>query len=567
MSDFNIEKELTKLPTSPGVYLMHKADGEVIYVGKAKNLKNRVKQYFSSSYKKTTKIEQMVMNIDYFEYIVVDNELESLILESNLIKEYRPRYNTLLKDDKNYPYIKLTVDEDYPRVFMVHRKSKDKALYFGPYMSGGIVKEALDYIKENYKLRLCKMDLSKPKKSATKTCLYYHLDMCSAPCVNRDKSEYWKEVNEIKDFLGGNIKDIVKELEKKMTECSAEERYEEAALYRDKISIINEITEKQKIDSREEFDKDIIGMYRDRGIAVIQIFEVRDGNIIDRNSNILNIDDSDTDSEIISSFIKQYYNETFFLPREIWIPCDIEEKELFNEWLSRDKIKCKIVVPKRGEKDKLVKLASLNAKIQYDQRVAKYIREEKELQVAYDDLKKMTGLDSITRLESFDISNTSGVLNVASMVVWEGKGFKKNDYRKFRLRTVDGPDDYASMREVLVRRIERFVKDDIKFNNLPSIFLIDGGRGQVHVVEEVLKEYNLDVPVMGMVKDDDHNTRGLVYNDIEIDLRDYKELFKLITKIQDETHRFAIEYHRSLRSKEMVAHDVEKEKRKKEKNV
>ncbi|MBQ7743896.1 MAG: excinuclease ABC subunit UvrC [Lachnospiraceae bacterium] len=567
MSDFNIEKELTKLPTSPGVYLMHKADGEVIYVGKAKNLKNRVKQYFSSSYKKTTKIEQMVMNIDYFEYIVVDNELESLILESNLIKEYRPRYNTLLKDDKNYPYIKLTVDEDYPRVFMVHRKSKDKALYFGPYMSGGIVKEALDYIKENYKLRLCKMDLSKPKKSATKTCLYYHLDMCSAPCVNRDKSEYWKEVNEIKDFLGGNIKDIVKELEKKMTECSAEERYEEAALYRDKISIINEITEKQKIDSREEFDKDIIGMYRDRGIAVIQIFEVRDGNIIDRNSNILNIDDSDTDSEIISSFIKQYYNETFFLPREIWIPCDIEEKELFNEWLSRDKIKCKIVVPKRGEKDKLVKLASLNAKIQYDQRVAKYIKEEKELQVAYDDLKKMTGLDSITRLESFDISNTSGVLNVASMVVWEGKGFKKNDYRKFRLRTVDGPDDYASMREVLVRRIERFVKDDIKFNNLPSIFLIDGGRGQVHVAIDVLKEYNLDVPVMGMVKDDDHNTRGLVYNDIEIDLRDYKELFKLITKIQDETHRFAIEYHRSLRSKEMVAHDVEKEKRKKEKNV
>lgn len=567
MSDFNIEKELSKLPTSPGVYLMHKADGEVIYVGKAKNLKNRVKQYFSSSYKKTTKIEQMVMNIDYFEYIVVDNELESLILESNLIKEYRPRYNTLLKDDKNYPYIKLTVDEDYPRVFMVHRKSKDKALYFGPYMSGGIVKEALDYIKENYKLRLCKMDLSKPKKSATKTCLYYHLDMCSAPCVNRDKSEYWKEVNEIKDFLGGNIKDIVKELEKKMTECSAEERYEEAALYRDKISIINEITEKQKIDSREEFDKDIIGMYRDRGIAVIQIFEVRDGNIIDRNSNILNIDDSDTDSEIISSFIKQYYNETFFLPREIWIPCDIEEKELFDEWLSRDRIKCKIVVPKRGEKDKLVKLASLNAKIQYDQRVAKYIREEKELQVAYDDLKKMTGLDSITRLESFDISNTSGVLNVASMVVWEGKGFKKNDYRKFRLRTVDGPDDYASMREVLVRRIERFVKDDIKFNNLPSIFLIDGGRGQVHVAEEVLKEYNLDVPVMGMVKDDDHNTRGLVYNDIEIDLRDYKELFKLITKIQDETHRFAIEYHRSLRSKEMVAHDVEKKKRKKEKNV
>ena len=347
-----------------------------------------------------------------------------------------------------------------------------------------------------------------------------------------------------------------------MKELSFKEKYEEAAVYRDKIKIINEITEKQKIDSREEFDKDIIGMYRDKNIAVIQIFEVRDGNIIDRNNNIVNIDENDTDSDIISSFIKQYYNETYFLPKEIWIPCDIEERELFNKWLSRDKKKCKLINPKRGEKDKLIKLATLNAKIQYDQRVAKYIREEKELVTAYDDLKKMTGLDEIIRLESFDISNTSGVLSVASMVVWEGKGFKKNDYRKFRLKTIDGPDDYGSIREVLIRRIERFVKDDIKFGSLPSIFLIDGGKGQVNVAEEVLKEYSLDIPVMGMVKDDDHRTRGLVYNDVEIDLNNYKELFKLITKIQDETHRFAIEYHRSLRSKEMIAHEkVSKNKR------
>ena len=303
---------------------------------------------------------------------------------------------------------------------------------------------------------------------------------------------------------------------------------------------------------KEEFDKDIVGMYREKDIAMIQIFEVRDGNIIDRNNNIVNIDEKDTDSEVISSFIKQYYNETFFLPRAIWLPCDIEEEELFDKWLSRSKKKCRLVSPKRGEKDKLVKLASLNAKIQYDQRVAKYAREEKELSVAYDDLKKMTGLDNIYRLESFDISNTSGVLNVASMVVWEGKGFKKNDYRKFRLKTVEGPDDYNALREVLTRRIERFVKDDVKFNNLPSIFLIDGGKGQVNVVEEVLKEYKLDVPVMGMIKDDSHRTRGLIYNNVEIDLKDYKELFKLITKIQDETHRFAIEYHRSLRSKEMI---------------
>lgn len=562
MSDFNIENELKKLPNSPGVYLMHKFDGEVIYVGKAKNLKNRVKQYFSDSYHKTSKIEQMVSNIDYFEYVVVDNELESLILESNFIKEYRPRYNTLLKDDKNYPYIKITTDEAFPRVFMVHRKSKDKATYFGPYMSGGIVKEALDYIKENYKLRLCKLDLSNPKKSKHKTCLYYHLKMCSAPCINRDNDSYMKEVNEVKDFLSGNTKGIIKELEQKMKDCSDNENYEEAAIYRDKIITINDITEKQKIDSKEEFDKDIVGMYREKDIAMIQIFEVRDGNIIDRNTNIVNIDEDDTDSEIISSFIKQYYNETFFLPKEIWVPVELEEKELFDEWLSRDKKKCKIVSPKKGSKDKLVKLASLNAKIQYDQKVAKYVREEKELAIAYDDLKKITGVDEINRLESYDISNTSGVLNVASMVVWEGKGFKKNDYRKFKIKTVTGPDDYASMTEVITRRIERFVNEDAKFNKLPSIFLIDGGLGQVNVVEEVLNKYQIDIPAIGMVKDDNHRTRGLVYNGVEIDLHGYKELFKFITKIQDETHRFAIEYHRSLRSKEMLSCEKEKKQKK-----
>ena len=563
MSEFNIETELKRLPTSPGVYLMHKADGEVIYVGKAKNLKNRVKQYFSDSYKKTSKIQQMVSNIDRFEYIVVDNELESLILESNFIKEYRPRYNTLLKDDKNYPYIKLTTDETFPRVFMVHRKGKDKATYFGPYMSSGIIKEALDYIKENYKLRLCKLDLDNEKKTSYKTCLYYHLNMCSAPCINKDENTYMKEVKEVKDFLSGNTRGIIKELEIKMHKYSDNNEFEEAAKYRDKIRTINEITEKQKIDSKEEFDKDIVGMYRDKDIAMIQIFEVRDGNIIDRNTNILNIDVNDSDSEVISSFIKQYYNETFFLPKEIWLPCEIDEKELYDEWLSRDKKKCKLIIPKKGDKDKLVKLASLNAKIQYDQKVAKYVREEKDLSIAYDDLKKMTGINDIKRLESYDISNTSGVLNVASMVVWEGKGFKKNDYRKFRIKSLDGPDDYGSMNEVIHRRIERYEKDDAKFNSLPSIFLIDGGLGQVNVVEGVLKEYNIDIPDMGMVKDDSHRTRGLIYNGIEIDLNDYRELFKLITKIQDETHRFAIEYHRSLRTKEMLSSCIKEKKQKK----
>lgn len=557
-----IKKLLETLPTSPGVYLMHKKDGEVIYVGKAKNLKNRVNQYFRDSYKKTSKIEQMVQNISFFEYIVVDNELESLILESNLIKEYRPRYNTLLKDDKNYPYIKITTDEEYPRVFMVHRKGRDKATYFGPYISAGVIKEVLSYIKENYKLRLCKQTIDKSKKQSYKTCLYYHLNMCVAPCINKDDCEYKKQVEEVKKLLNGDTKDIIKDLTDKMKDLSDDNKFEEAAKYRDKIYTINEITEKQKIDSKEEFDKDILGLYRDKDIAMIQIFEVRDGNIIDRNNNILHIDEKDTDSEILSSFIKQYYNETYFLPKEIWLPIEIEEKELFDKWLSRDRKKCKLIFPKRGEKDKLVKLASLNAKIQYDQRVAKYVREEKELAIAYDDLKKMTGLDEIKRFESYDISNTAGVLSVASMVVWEGKGFKKNDYRKFKLKTVDGPDDYASLAEVMTRRIERFMIDDSKFNSLPSIFLIDGGHGQVKVVEEVLNKYKIDIPVMGMVKDDNHRTRGLIYNGVEIDLHDYKELFKFITKIQDETHRFAIEYHRSLRSKEMVSCTKEKKQKK-----
>lgn len=563
MSDFNIENELKKLPTSPGVYLMHKHDGEVIYVGKAKNLSNRVKQYFQKTRTRTSKIEQMIQNIDYFEYIVVDNELESLILESNFIKEYRPRYNTLLKDDKNYPYIKLTTDEPYPRVFMVHRKGRDKATYFGPYMSMGIVKDALSYIKENYKLRLCKLNIAKDKKKNNyRTCLYYHLNMCAAPCVNKADAKYNKEVSEVKKFLNGDVKDIIATLTKTMAKLSENEKYEEAAKVRDKINTINEIVERQKIDSKEAFDKDILGMYRKNDIAMIQIFEVRDGNIIDRNTNILNIDENDTDEEVLTSFIKQYYNETYFLPKEIWLPCEIDDKELFDKWLSREKKKCKLVFPKKGEKDKLVKLASLNAKIQYDQKVAKYVREEKELSIAYDDLKKMTGLDSIERLESYDISNTAGALNVASMVVWENNRFKKNDYRKFKLKTVTGPDDYACMEEVLTRRIERYVKEDSKFINLPSIFLMDGGLGQVNVALKVLNKYNIDIPVMGMVKDDNHKTRGLVYDGVVIDLNDHKELFKLMTKIQDETHRFAIEYHRSLRSKEMLSCTKEKKQKK-----
>lgn len=568
MEGFIIEEELKKLPTSPGVYIMHKYDGEVIYVGKAKNLKNRVRQYFNQSYKKTNKILQMVSNIDYFEYIVVDNELESLILESNFIKEYRPRYNTLLKDDKNYPYIKLTVNENYPRVFFVHKKQKDNARYFGPYKSAFVIKQVLELIKDTYKLRTCSSKISEemigfddindiPKVDSNnrrKECLYYHIGMCLAPCINKNiKNEYDKNVKDVIDFLNGNNKQIIDELTQKMNEASNNEDYEKAIVYRDRINSILEISEKQKIDQRTINDKDIVGMYREKNTAVIQIFEIRDGNIVDRSVHLLNIDENDLDSDIVESFIKQYYNEPYFLPKEIWLPIDLSDNDLIEKWLNRNNDKkIKIVVPKIGQNDKLVKLASTNAKIQWNQRAKKYEKDTKEIDIAYDVLKKMTGLESINRLESYDISNTAGSINVASMVVFMDYNFKKNEYRKFRIKTVEGSDDYKSMEEVIERRLKRFLNEDDKFNDLPNIFLIDGGLGQVHVVEKVLKTYNIDIPVMGMVKDDNHRTRALVYNDVELDLSKYRELFKLITNIQDETHRFAIEFHKSLRSKEQI---------------
>lgn len=570
--NFNIPEELKKLPQKPGVYIMHKEDDEVIYVGKAKNLKNRVRQYFSKSYKRTTKIEQMISHINYFEYIVVDNELESLILESNLIKEYRPRYNTLLKDDKNYPYIKVTIDEDYPRVFFVHKKNKDKAMYFGPYKTSKTIYSILDYIKKNYQIRNCKIsirddnlkkdyleDKSIPivntsDNGSRKECLYYHLKMCLAPCIKNDvKEQYGKQIKEICSFLNGNLDTVINKLKIEMNQYAEAQNFENAIKCRDKINSIYELEERQKIDQKKDNDIDIIGMYCKEKIAVIQIFEVRDGNIIDRNVHMIDIDEKDIESDIMLSFIKQYYNEPYFLPSQIWIPVEIEEKALIEKWLSNNgKHSVKIVIPKIGQNDKLVKLATQNAKIQWMQRSKKFEKNKELVEVAINTLKKITGETSIDRLESYDISNTAGSINVASMVVFENGNFNKKDYRKFKIKTVLGPDDYGSMREVLDRRIKRYIESDSKFSRLPDIFLIDGGMGQVNVVKSVLGEYNIDKIVMGMVKDDKHRTRALVYDDMEIDLKKYKELFTLITKIQDETHRFAIEYHKHLRSKEQI---------------
>ena len=432
MEGFIIKEELKKLPTNAGVYMMHKKGGEIIYVGKAKNLRNRVRQYFNDNYKKLNKIKQMVNNIDYFEYIVVDNELESLILEANVIKEYRPRYNTLLKDDKNYPYIKLTVDEEYPRAFFVHRKNKDKSKYFGPYKSAYIAKQLLDFINYAYKLRVCRMPInsnSNKSNSKKKECLYYHLNMCFAPCINKNiKQEYLSDVKDVEEFLNGKYDNAINKLKNLMENASKKNDFEKAIIYRDKITAIKEIDEKQKIEQNNIDDKDIIGLYHDDNTALIQIFEVRDGRIIDRNVNFLAIDENDTDEFIYESFIKQYYYKSYFIPNKIVISKELENKQLIEDFLSTDSNKSiKIITPKTGSNEKLVELANMNAKIQWNQRIKTHIKEKNDIDFAYEDLKKITGLDNINRFESYDISNTAGSMNVASMVVFEGYNFKKNN--------------------------------------------------------------------------------------------------------------------------------------------
>ncbi|MCQ2609787.1 MAG: excinuclease ABC subunit UvrC, partial [Lachnospiraceae bacterium] len=442
-----------------------------------------------------------------------------------------------------------------------YRKYDDDCKYFGPYKSKLSVNYVLEFVKKNYKIRTCNKNektfisdnTDKTRSKLRKECLYYHIGMCLAPCIRDDvKNEYDDNIKEVTKLLSGNIKPVIDGLKEKMLKLSNEEKFEECMDIRDKIYSIEDISTKQKIDAKTDTNTDVIGIYKEGNVALIQVFEIREGKIVDRFVNILNIDKEDEDIDIILSFIKQYYNETYFLPSEIVLPCDIgEEKALIEKWLNRDNRK-KVLLTENGGTDKkgLVKLANMNAKIQFAERVAKYKKDEKDIIEAKDTLKKITGLDVCERFESFDISNTQGAYNVASLVVYDGFNFKKNDYRKFRIKSFEGADDYGAMREVIERRISHAVeKKEKKYWRLPDIFLIDGGLGQVNVVLEVLKKYDIDVPVMGMVKDDNHRTRGLVYQDMEIDLHDYKELFKLITKIQDETHRFAIEYHKSLRSK------------------
>lgn len=555
---FNIEEELKKLPGSPGVYLMHNAKDEIIYVGKAISLKNRVRQYFRKSTVKTAKIEQMVSNISYFEYIVTDSELEALILECNLIKKHRPRYNTMLKDDKSYPYIKVT-NEDFPRILFSRDMKKDKNRYFGPYTSAGAVKDTIELLRKIYHVRTCNRSLPKDIGNG-RPCLNYHIHQCDAPCMGYIGSdEYKASVKEAVKFLDGNYVEVLKMLEKKMYDASEKMEFEQAAEYRDLLNNVKAIAQKQKITSDEFMDRDIIAFAEEGFDAVVQVFFVRNGKLLGREHFHMTTAPMETGAQILSSFIKQYYSGTPFVPKELFTSCEIDEAELLEQWLTTKRgAKVRIFNPKKGEKEKLVELAAKNAEMVLSQDKEKIKREEERTLGAVKSIFDMLSLPERNnyRIEAYDISNTSGLQSVGSMIVYENGRPKRNDFRKFKIKTVVGPDDYASMREVLTRRFTHGTNEQDEqfnsFNRLPDLIMMDGGRGQVNIALEVLDELKINIPVCGMVKDDHHNTRGLYYNNVELPIDTHSESFHLITRIQDEAHRFAIEFHRSLRGKNQV---------------
>ena len=556
---FHIEEELKKLPAKPGVYLMHDEKDQIIYVGKAISLKNRVRQYFQASRNKGAKIEQMVTHIRRFEYIVTDSELEALVLECNLIKEHRPKYNTMLMDDKGYPFIKVTTNEAYPRIMLAREMKKDKAKYFGPYTSAAAVKDTIDLIRKLYQIRSCNRNLPKDM-GKERPCLNYHIKQCKAPCQNYiSEEEYRKSIDEALRFLNGHYDSVLKDLEQKMKDASENMEFEKAIEYRELLNSVKQIAQKQKItDSRGE-DRDILAVAKDAEDAVVQVFFIRGGRLIGRDHFFLRNAAEDSKSAILESFIKQFYAGTPFIPSELMLQEEIGDRDIIEQWLSKKKEqRVHIRVPKKGEKEKLVELASTNAALVLNTDKERLKREEGRTIGAVKEIEKLLGLSGIVRMEAFDISNTSGFASVGSMVVYEKGKPKRNDYRKFKIKSVQGPDDYASMEEVLTRRfchgLEELENGDEmgSFTTFPDLILMDGGRGQVNIALQVLEKLDLHIPVCGMVKDDSHRTRGLYYNNVEIPIDRHSEGFKLITRIQDEAHRFAIEFHRKLRSQGQV---------------
>ena len=548
---FDIEEELKKLPGRPGVYIMHDSSDEIIYVGKAISLKNRVRQYFQSSRNHTAKIKQMVSNVARFEYIITDSELEALVLECNLIKLHRPRYNTMLKDDKTYPFIKVTVADEFPRIMSTRQMKKDKCRYFGPFTSGKAVNDTIDLLNKTYGLRTCRRNLPQDI-GKERPCLNYHIGQCAAPCMgNISVEEYRLNVEQAIEFLEGKYNGITFKLKEKMKEASDRLEFEQAATYRDMLESVKFITQKQKITNSDMQDKDVVALASDDTDCVVQVFFIRQGKLIGREHYHMVLSGEEDESKIIAEFVKQFYVATPYIPSRIMLSCEPEECELLSQWLSeKTGHTVHLVIPKRGTKEKLVELAKTNAENVLRQDKDRIRREEERTTGAVAAIGQLLGLCDIHRMEAFDISNISGVQSVGSMVVFYDGMPRRNDYRKFKIKTVVGPDDYSSMREVLTRRLTH--EDDSGFGVKPDIIMMDGGRGQVNVALAVVSELGLHIPVCGMVKDDNHRTRALWYNDREVPIDTHSEAFKLITRIQDEAHRFAIEYHRNLRSKNQV---------------
>lgn len=548
---FDIEEELKKLPGKPGVYIMHDSSDAIIYVGKAISLKNRVRQYFQSSRNHTNKIKQMVSNVARFEYIITDSELEALVLECNLIKLHRPRYNTMLKDDKTYPFIKVTVAEEFPRILSTRQMKKDKCRYFGPFTSGKAVNDTIDLLNKTYGLRTCRRNLPKDI-GKERPCLNYHIGQCSAPCQGKiSAEEYNKLVEQAIEFLEGKYNGITVRLKEKMKEAAERLEFEQAATYRDMLESVKFITQKQKITNSDMQDKDVIAFATDETDCVVQVFFIRQGKLIGREHYHMALTGDEDNADILTDFVKQFYVATPYIPSQIMLCEEPKETELLAEWLTQKTGHAvHLVVPKRGTKEKLVELAKTNAENILKQDKDKIRREEARTTGAVAAIERLIGIEGIHRMEAFDISNISGVQSVGSMVVFYDGMPRHNDYRKFRIKTVAGPDDYASMREVLTRRLTH--EEDGSFDVKPDLIMMDGGRGQVNIALSVVSELGLDIPICGMVKDDNHRTRALWYNDQEVPIDRHSEEFKLITRIQDEAHRFAIEYHRNLRSKNQV---------------
>ena len=564
---FNVEEELKKLPRKPGVYIMRDDKDVILYVGKAINLHNRVRSYFRENIGRGPAIDQMVSLIARFEYIVTDSELEALVLENNLIKENSPKYNTLLKDDKTYPYIKVTVGEDYPRILFSRTMKKDKSRYFGPYTSAAADKDTIELLNKLYQLRTCNRVLPRDT-GLERPCLNYHIKQCLAPCQGYvSKEEYRQQVAGALEFLNGNYSPILKDLEEKMNKAAEELEFEEAARYRDLLSSVRQVSQKQKITEGVGEDKDILALYQDETEAVVQVFFVRDGKLIGREHYYMTHVPENNKPAILQDFVKQFYAGTPFIPRELMLQYEIEDAELIEKWLSERKgSRVYLKVPKIGSKEKLVELAAQNAKLVLSQDREKLKREEGRTIGAVKEISDLLQLPltGTARMEAYDISNINGFENVGSMVVYEKGKPKRSDYRKFKIKSVSGPDDYACMREVLTRRFRHGMEESKEleeqemdqeygsFTKFPDLILMDGGRGQVNIALSVLEELGINIPVCGMVKDDNHRTRGLYYHNIELPIDTHSEGFKLITRIQDEAHRFAIEYHRSLRSKTQV---------------